>query len=116
MVPQRVFPRTGWRVSSLGYGTWGMGGWTGTDEREATRALDRAVELGCNFFDTALAYGDGRSERMLGALLQRHPGRELYAASKVPPMDRVWPGKASTPVGDVYPYEHIISATQTSLA
>ena len=116
MLPSRAFPRTAWRISSLGYGMWGMGGWTGTDEREATRALDRAVELGCNFFDTALAYGDGRSERMLGSLLRRHHGSELYVASKVPPKDRVWPGRSSTPVGAVYPYDHIVSSTQTSLA
>jgi aryl-alcohol dehydrogenase-like predicted oxidoreductase len=115
VLPLRIFPRTGWSVSALGYGMWGMGGWTGTDEREAALALDRAVDLGCNFFDTALAYGEGRSERLLGALLRRRPGLELHVATKVPPKDRVWPGKASTPAADVFPYDHIVSCTKTSL-
>jgi aryl-alcohol dehydrogenase-like predicted oxidoreductase len=52
---------------------WGMGGWTGSDDATSARALDRAVDLGCNFFDTAWAYGEGRSEQLLGALLRRHP-------------------------------------------
>ena len=56
------FGRTGWQVSEIGYGMWGMGGWTGSDDEESLRALDRAFALGCNFFDTAWAYGDGKSE------------------------------------------------------
>ena len=58
----RTFGRTGWQVSEIGYGMWGMGGWTGSDDDESHRSLDLAVELGCNFFDTAFAYGDGHSE------------------------------------------------------
>ncbi len=94
---------------------WGMGGWTGTDDEEAFRALDRAVECGCNFFDTAWAYGDGHSERLLGALLRRHPDREVYVATKVPPANRQWPGKASTPAAHVFPYEHVVQYTSLSL-
>ncbi len=60
-------------ISEIGFGMWGVGGWTGSDDDESSAALDRAVELGCTFFDTALAYGEGRSERLLGALLRRHP-------------------------------------------
>ena len=111
----RTVPRTGWSISEIGYGMWGMGGWTGTDDEEASRALDRAVECGCNFFDTAWAYGDGHSERLLGALLRRHPDRELYVATKVPPADRQWPGRASTPAAHVFPYEHIVRYTSLSL-
>ena len=55
----RKFGRTGWQVSEIGYGMWGMGGWTGSDDDESRRSLDRAVELGCTFFDTAYAYGHG---------------------------------------------------------
>ena len=111
----RRLPRLGWDVSEIGYGMWGMGGWTGSDDAQSAAALDRAVALGCNFFDTAWAYGEGRSERLLGELLRRHPGRRLIAATKVPPKDRVWPGKAGTPAAQVFPYEHILEYTNTSL-
>lgn len=113
---QRVFGRLGWGVSAVGYGMWGMGGWTGSDDAESGKALDRAVELGCNFFDTALAYGDGHSERLLGQALRRHPGRRLYVATKVPPRDRIWPGKAATPAADVFPFDHVVEMTRRSRA
>jgi aryl-alcohol dehydrogenase-like predicted oxidoreductase len=111
----RRLPRLGWHVSEVGYGMWGMGGWTGSDDEASAAALDRAVALGCNFFDTAWAYGEGRSERLLGDLLRRHPGQRLFTATKVPPKDRVWPGKGTTPVDRVFPYEHIIEYTDISL-
>jgi aryl-alcohol dehydrogenase-like predicted oxidoreductase len=110
----RTFGRLGWKVSEIGYGMWGMAGWTGSDDQESSRALDRAVELGCNFFDTAFAYGDGRSERLLGDALARHKGRKLYTATKVPPKNRVWPGKAETPIAQVFPREYIVEMTQAS--
>src|SRR5688572_11167364 len=94
---------------------WAVGGWTGTDDDEVDRALDRAVDCGCNVFDTAWAYGDGRSERRLGALLRRHPDRELYVATKVPPANGQWPGRFSTPAGQVFPYDHIVRYTALSL-
>ncbi len=78
----RKFGRTGWQVSELGYGMWGMGGWTGSDDNESRRSLDRAVELGCTFFDTAYAYGLGRSEKLLGEALKRHEGKKLYRRRK----------------------------------
>ncbi|RIK54886.1 aldo/keto reductase, partial [candidate division KSB1 bacterium] len=62
----RRFGRTNWQVSEIGYGMWGMGGWTGSDDQESIQSLQRAVELGCNFFDTAWAYGAGKSEGLLG--------------------------------------------------
>lgn len=111
----RRLPRLGWEVTDIGYGMWGMGGWTGSDDAESARALDRAVALGCNFFDTAWIYGEGRSERLLGGLLRRHPGKPILAATKVPPKDRVWPGKGSTPVDQVYPRDHIVEYTERSL-
>jgi aryl-alcohol dehydrogenase-like predicted oxidoreductase len=95
---------------------WGMGGWSGSDDEASAAALDRAVELGCNFFDTALAYGEGRSERLLGALIRRHPDRQLRMATKVPPKNRRWPGSASMHPDDVFPYEHVMASTRTSLA
>ncbi|HEY2431291.1 MAG TPA: aldo/keto reductase [Vicinamibacterales bacterium] len=111
----RTFGRTGWRVSEIGYGMWGMAGWTGSDDEESSRSLDRAVELGCTFFDTAWAYGEGRSERLLGALLKRHAGRELYAATKIPPKNRQWPARDSYALDEVFPADYIREYTETSL-
>ena len=111
----RVFPRCGWNVSEIGYGMWGMGGWTGSDDDESARALDEAVSLGCTFFDTAWAYGEGRSERLLGALVRRHPDRRLYVATKVPPKNRQWPGRASSAADDVFPYDHVLEYATKSL-
>ena len=84
----RRFGRTGWQVSEIGYGMWGMAGWTGSEDAETMGALHRSVELGCNFFDTAFAYGEGHSERLLGALVRAHADRRLYTASKIPPKNR----------------------------
>ena len=112
----RRFGRLGWQVSEIGYGMWGMGGWTGSDDEESRRSLDRAIELGCTFYDTAFAYGMGRSEKLLGEALKRHSSRKLYVATKVPPKDWKWPGKAETPVSDVFPADHIIEMTEKSLS
>lgn len=111
----RTFGRTGWQVAEIGYGMWGMGGWTGSDDAESLAALERSVELGCNFFDTALAYGEGHSERLLGRLLKAHPHDRLYTASKVPPKNRKWPGKAEYNVNDVFPYDYIVASVETTL-
>jgi aryl-alcohol dehydrogenase-like predicted oxidoreductase len=93
-----------------------MGGqWDGADDTESLESLELSVSLGCNFFDTAWAYGDGRSERLLGRLLQRHPDRKLYVATKVPPRNRVWPARASDRLADVFPPEYIREYTGLSL-
>ena len=111
----RRFGRTEWQVSEIGYGMWGMGGWTGSDDDESRRSLDRAVELGCNFFDTAYAYGMGRSEKLLGEALKHHAGTKLYTATKVPPKNLKWPGRADTPIADVFPASYIVEMTEKSL-
>ena len=111
----RRFGRLGWQVSEIGYGMWGMGGWTGSDDAESSKSLDRAVELGCNFFDTAFVYGMGKSEQLLGAMLRRHAGKRLYIATKVPAKNMKWPGSADVPASDTFPYQHIIEYTQKSL-
>ena len=110
----RTFGRLGWRVSEIGYGMWGMGGWTGSDDAASSQSLDRAIELGCNFFDTAFAYGDGHSERLLKAAVARHRGTRLYTATKVPPKDRRWPGRAETPIANVFPYDYVVQMTHES--
>ena len=66
----RPFGRTGWQTSEIGFGTWGMGGWTGSDDGESLHAMERALALGCNFFDTAWVYGQGKSEQLLGQALR----------------------------------------------
>ncbi len=111
----RTFGRTGWKVSEVGYGMWGMAGWTGSDDEESRRSLDRAVALGCNFFDTAWAYGEGRSEQLLGDLLRRHPGKRLYTATKIPPKNRTWPARPEYPLSDVFPGDYIREYTEISL-
>jgi aryl-alcohol dehydrogenase-like predicted oxidoreductase len=111
----RTFGRLGWKVSEIGYGMWGMAGWTGSDDEESRRSLDRAVALGCNFFDTAWAYGEGRSEELLGELLKRHPDKRLYTATKIPPKNRKWPARSNYPLDDVFPADYIREYTETSL-
>jgi aryl-alcohol dehydrogenase-like predicted oxidoreductase len=111
----RHFGRLGWPVSEIGYGMWGMAGWSGSEDAQSLESLDRAVARGVTFFDTAYAYGDGHSETLLGRTLRRHPDRRLHVATKVPPKNRQWPGTASTPVSEVFPYEHIVEMTDRSL-
>ena len=78
----RTFGRLGWQVSEIGYGMWGMGGWTGSDDDASRAALQRAVDGGCNFFDTAWAYGEGHSERLLGELVRANPGRRTEVPNR----------------------------------
>jgi len=111
----RKFGRTGWLVSEVGYGMWGMAGWQGTDLEEVDRALDLSVELGCNFFDTAWGYGEGKSEQILGALVKRNPDKKLYTASKIPPKNFTWPSQRQFTLEDCFPYQHIIDYTNRSL-
>jgi aryl-alcohol dehydrogenase-like predicted oxidoreductase len=111
----RTFGRTGWQVSEIGYGMWGLAGWTGRDDDQTRASLQLAVDLGCNFFDTALAYGEGASERMLGELVRANPGKRLYTASKVPPKNRVWPSRRGFRLADVFPADYVRSSVETSL-
>jgi aryl-alcohol dehydrogenase-like predicted oxidoreductase len=111
----RTFGRTGWQVSDIGYGMWGMGGWSGSDDEESLRSLHRAVELGCNFFDTAWAYGEGRSERLLGQLIHAFPKHRLYVATKIPPKNLKWPSKPDYRIEDTFPPHHIREYVEKSL-
>ncbi|HEV2381286.1 MAG TPA: aldo/keto reductase [Terriglobia bacterium] len=111
----RRFGRTGWSVSEIGYGMWGMGGWTGSDDQESLESLQLAVDRGCNFFDTALAYGDGRSEQLLGRLLNANPGKRLYVASKIPPKSLRWPSRREFTIDDCFPPDYIQQCVEISL-
>jgi aryl-alcohol dehydrogenase-like predicted oxidoreductase len=111
----RPFGGTGWDVSEVGYGMWGMAGWTGSDDEESLASLDHAISLGCNFFDTAWAYGEGHSEVLLGRTLKRHPDMRLYTATKIPPKNRKWPARPDYSLDDVYPADYIREYTEKSL-
>ncbi|VTS02150.1 aldo/keto reductase [Tuwongella immobilis] len=111
----RSFGRLGWQVSEVGYGMWGLAGWSQRDDEETQRALQEAVDLGCTFFDTALAYGDGISEQMLGSLVRANPGRGLIVASKIPPKNRQWPSRRGTPIAEVFPADYIRQSVEASL-
>jgi aryl-alcohol dehydrogenase-like predicted oxidoreductase len=111
----RPFGRVGWPVSEVGYGLWGMGGWSGSNDDESDAALERAVGLGCTFFDTALAYGMGKSEKLLAKVLARHRDKTLYIATKIPPGNLRWPAVASYALEDVFSRDHIRRSTETSL-
>jgi aryl-alcohol dehydrogenase-like predicted oxidoreductase len=114
-VKYRRFGRTGWMVSEIGYGMWGIGGWTGADDAESLRSLGRAVDLGSNFFDTAWAYGNGHSEKLLGQLARANPGKRLYTATKVPPKNLRWPSQRHFRLDDCYPPEHVEQYVLSSL-
>ena len=111
----RTFGRTSWKVSDIGYGMWGLAGWSGSDDEESLKSLHRAVELGCNFFDTAWAYGAGRSEKILGQIVRAYPGKKLYVASKIPPKNFKWPAEPTYSLDDCYPPEHIREYVEKSL-
>jgi len=117
-VRTRPLGPTGYTVSELGLGAWGLGGgqWRGGSDSEAREALRAAVDQGITFFDTALAYGQGHSERLIGAALQSEieSGR-VVIATKIPPRDGQWPGAAGTPLKDVFPPRHISTSTERSL-
>ncbi len=112
----RRFGRTGWQVSEIGFGMWGMGGWTESNDDESLQALERSVELGCNFFDTAWGYGEGHSEGLLGQLVRAHPEKKLYTASKIPPKNFQWPSRRGYTLDECFPPDHIREYTEKSLA
>jgi aryl-alcohol dehydrogenase-like predicted oxidoreductase len=112
---ERRFGRTDWSVSEIGYGMWGLAGWTGSDDAQTEAALERAVALGCTFFDTAWGYGEGRSERILARLLRRHAGKQLYVATKIPPKNLRWPSQRGFTLDECFPPAHIREYTEKSL-
>jgi aryl-alcohol dehydrogenase-like predicted oxidoreductase len=112
----RTLGRTGFEISEIGFGAWGIGGtqWLGGNDDESLRALRRAMELGFNFIDTALAYGDGHSEKLVGKII-RDATHRMYVATKVPPKNRLWPARPGIGIENVFPYNYILRSTETSL-
>jgi aryl-alcohol dehydrogenase-like predicted oxidoreductase len=119
----RRFGRTGWKVSEIGYGMWGLAGWSGADDKETMASLHRAIELGGNFFDTAWAYGDGKSEQILARILKESkgksgvggPDKHLYVATKIPPKNRRWPSRRDFTLDESYPPDYIEEYVEKSL-
>ncbi|UCE42939.1 MAG: aldo/keto reductase [Candidatus Aminicenantes bacterium] len=111
----RKFGRMDWDVSEMGYGMWGMGGWTDSDDRESLTSLQKAADLGCNFFDTAWGYGEGHSENLLGKLVRSHPEKKLYTATKIPPLNFQWPSRREFTLDDCFPPDHIEAYVHKSL-
>lgn len=104
----RKLGRTNLDVGEIGYGMWGMSGWTGSDDAQTRQSLALATDLGCNFFDSAFGYGDGKSDQLLGELLGKS-GRPapLVAASKIPPMNLQWPASLASKYSEVFPASHV---------
>jgi aryl-alcohol dehydrogenase-like predicted oxidoreductase len=103
----RKLGRTGFNVSDIAHGLWGVSGWSGSDDKESLTAMQLAIDLGCNFFDTAWAYGDGKSDSLLGDIMAQNSGKRIYAASKIPPANDKWPALPQYKYSDVFSAEHV---------
>jgi len=103
----RALGRTGFQVGDIAHGLWGMSGWSGSDDDESRHSIQLAIDLGCNFFDTAWAYGDGKSDGLLGEALTKNKGKRIYAASKIPPKNLRWPASPKDKYTDVFPADHV---------
>ncbi|MHB2150098.1 aldo/keto reductase [Calditrichota bacterium LG25] len=112
----RQFDKSEQKVSRLGVGTWGMGKtmWIGADDKESKRVLHKAIDQGINFFDSALVYGMGHSEKLLGEV-EKEAAAELFITTKIPPKNFRWPAKDSYKLEDCFPADHIIQITERSL-
>lgn len=113
----RTFGRLGWKVSEIGFGSWAVGSnWGPQSDEESVKAVHRALDLGCNFVDTARAYGDGRSERVIAQVLKERPGDQVYVATKVPPvLSGDWPPSPYDTIEERYPAAHIRTEVEKSL-
>jgi aryl-alcohol dehydrogenase-like predicted oxidoreductase len=112
----RRLGRTNFEIGEMGYGAWGIGGvqWLGGTDDESLAALRRAIELGLNFIDTALAYGAGHSERLVGQVA-RDAGHRIYIATKVPPKNQLWPARPGIGIEQVFPYDFVLRSAERSL-
>ncbi len=108
----RTLGRTGFEVSDIAHGLWGMSGWSESDDQQSRQAIQLALDLGCNFFDTAWAYGNGKSDGLLGEALANNEGKRIYAASKIPPKNLKWPASPKDKYQDVFPADHVFKYAQ----
>jgi aryl-alcohol dehydrogenase-like predicted oxidoreductase len=98
---------TDFAVSEIAYGVWGMSSWSGSDDGQSRESLKLAADLGCNFFDSAWAYGEGKGDTFVGDLKRGHQGGSLYVASKIPPLNRKWPASSGDQYAQVFPAEQV---------
>lgn len=108
----RTLGRTGFEVSDIAHGLWGMSGWSESDDKQSRKAIQLAIDLGCNFFDTAWAYGNGKSDGLLGEALANNKDKRIYAASKIPPKNLQWPALPKYKYNEVFPADHVLKYTK----
>jgi aryl-alcohol dehydrogenase-like predicted oxidoreductase len=113
---RRRLGRTGIEVSEIGYGAWGIGGskWMGAQDEESLRALNTAIDLGVNFIDTALGYGDGHSEELVGRVA-RERSEDVYVSTKIPPKNGTFPAPEGIDPEEAFPRDHVVECTERSL-
>lgn len=111
----RRFGRLGWQVSEIGYGMWGMASWSNSSDDESLGSLQTSIDHGCNFFDTAYAYGNGHSEKLLGQTVRANPQKRLYTATKIPPKNLQWPALPESTLKESYPPDHVEEFVHRSL-
>lgn len=111
----RTLGRTGYTVSEIGFGAWGIGGamWQGSEDDSSLAALHAALDAGLDFVDTALAYGDGHSEQLIARALAGRPER-VVIATKMPPDNRVWPAGRGVPLRAAFPVAHVRRCAERS--
>jgi len=114
-VKYRNFGKTDLPISEIGHGLWGMGGWSGSDDKVSLDTLQKSLEKGCNFFDSAWAYGEGHSDQLLGKLIKNNPTAIVISASKIPPKNNKWPATSGDRLKDVFPRQHVIDYTERIL-
>ncbi len=112
----RKLGSTGLEVSEVGYGAWGIGKsqWMGAEDDESLRALNRAIDLGLTFIDTALGYGDGHSERLVGRTV-RTRDETVHVSTKIPPKNLIFPAPLGLHPDETFPADHVRECTETSL-
>jgi aryl-alcohol dehydrogenase-like predicted oxidoreductase len=113
----RNFSTSDEKISLLGFGCWGIGksNWIGADDKESKKTLTKAIEEGINFFDTALVYGNGHSESLVGEI-EKESGKKLFIATKIPSKKYEWPAQKTSKLKESFPKKHIITKTEECLS
>jgi len=104
----RSLGKTGFDVSAIGHGLWGMGSWSGSEDEASRAALRTSIAGGCTFYDSAFVYGDGRSDRLIGEVAREFPAKPLVLASKIPPANFSWPSRPDMRLRDTFPRGHVL--------
>lgn len=112
----RKLGKSGLQVSEVSYGAWAIGGgmWGGPRDDDSRASLERAFARGVDFVDTALVYGDGHSERLVGEFARAHRD-QVRVATKVPPKSYQWPAQPGAALADHFPESWIIECAEKSL-